>query len=236
LFMLPAVVMGIGWSGLTVNTTVLDNNPGLDTTNITINGIQYPEVMYVNITTGERAAIDVGYFTIPSGCYPCLGESYCVNIYQPYLCEATTGCFWTEESEECEGMFPNATVRDQHCKECQQNGQDYCIVEDMCVPSSLGACLNVHDQVTVSTELADLGISTVCDFPDEIVDDDIFGVDSSTTSSVLDLYQGIFIVSGILVCLIFGCAISMYRERRELNMFQVNNYREFRQNNIIEVL
>jgi len=224
--LLSLVVIGTSHSSWQLNTTVLDNNQGLDTMNITINGVQYPAVKYVNITTGQRAAIDIGSFTIPSGCYPCLGESYCLNIYRPWTCLTATECFWTEESDECQSMLTNATARAQHCKDCHESGQDYCIEEDECVSSNLGSCLNIFDQVTVSSDLARLGMSTVCDFSNEIIDNGFSG-EHGSTSSVLESYKGIFIVSGILVCLIFGCASYLYWERRELK-FQVFNNEDFR--------
>jgi len=224
--LLPLIVIGTSFSSQQLNTTVLDNNPDLDTMNITINGIQYPAVKYVNITTGQRAAIDIGSFTIPSGCYPCVGESYCLNIYRPWLCLTATECLWTEESDECQSMFTNATARAQHCKDCHESGKDYCIEEDECASSNLGSCLNIFDQVTVSSELARLGVSTVCDFSNEIIDNDIFG-ELGISSSVLDSYKGILILSGILGCLIFGCASYLYWERRELK-FQVFNDEDFR--------
>jgi len=220
--MLPVVVIGISWSSPLVNTTVLDNNPGLETMNITINGIQYSTVKYVNITTGERAAINIGSFTIPSGCYPCLGESYCLNIYLPQLCQSGTECFWTEESDKCQSMLTNATARAQHCKECHDSGLDYCIIEDDCVTSNLGSCSNFFDQVTVSNELASMGMSTVCDFSKEMVDGDTFG-EHGSTNSVLELYKGTFIVSGILVFLVLGCVIYLYWERRELKFHILND-------------
>jgi len=215
---LLAIILETSRAFLELNTTILDNTPGLGTCNITVNGTLYFDVDYVNITSKVRVALDLGAFTIPEGCYPCLGENYCANIYFPFMCAGSTGCTYNEKMKGCEDMFENVTERIQHCEECQALEQDYCIVEDKCAATVKGACLNLIDQITVSENLGLLGYSMDCASAEDIVSFPFYTSDN-TTIPVFSGYTSVLIVAGILVLMIFACIIYLYRERKEQQIF-----------------
>jgi len=75
------------------NTTIYDNMDLL-TLNLTINDTFYRGVKYINKSTGERVAIDVGQYVIPAGCYPCSGENRCINVYRRSECQNMPSCNW----------------------------------------------------------------------------------------------------------------------------------------------
>lgn len=222
MLVLLALILESIRANLQVNRTILNSTPGLATVNVTINGTTYYNVNYVNITGESRVAIDIGAFTIPEGCYPCLGENYCINIYYPYMCSGAEGCDWDDQNEECENMFDNVTQRVQNCEECQLLENDYCIVEDKCVTSERGACLNFMDQITVSEVLAAVGYSMDCADAANIGSIS-FGSISSITASVLSEYTGVFVTAGITIFMIFTCIIYIYRERKERQIFICTN-------------
>jgi len=218
MLVLLAIILGNIHAKLQVNRTILNNTPGLATVNLTIDGITYLNVDYVNITGETRVAIDIGAFTIPEGCYPCLGENWCLNIYYPYMCAATVGCDWDGQIKGCENMFDNVTQRVENCEDCQAMENDYCIVEDKCVTTQRGACLNFMDQITVSESLAAVGYSMDCAAAANIGSIS-FGTSDSNTATVLSEYTGVFVTAGILIFMIFTCIIYLYRERKEQKIF-----------------
>jgi len=225
MLVLLAIILDNIRAKLQVNRTILNNTPGLATVNLTINGTTYFNVDYVNKTGEVRAAIDIGAFTIPEGCYPCLGENWCANIYYPYMCAGVVGCNWDEQIKGCENMFDNVTQRLQNCEECQAMENDYCIVEDKCVTTQTGACLNFLDQITVSESLAAMGYSMDCAAAEDIGRLS-FDTSDSTTTSVLSEYTGVFVTAGILIFMIFTCIIYLYRERKERQIFICNSEKD----------
>jgi len=138
------------------------NTTGLQTMNITSNGTEYYNVLYINETTMERVAIDLGFFTIPAGCYPCVGAHWCANILQPPSCSNDPGCDFTDQVEGCEDMFPSADEKIATCEECHANNSDYCIHQNICVDMANDSCINQKDTITSDMELAALGYSTNC--------------------------------------------------------------------------
>merc|ERR1719382_712362 len=85
------------------------------TLNLTINDTFYLGVKYINGSTGERVAIDVGRYVIPAGCYPCSGENRCINVYRVLKCQNLQGCNWEDNDPGygCEALMdPNENRTD----------------------------------------------------------------------------------------------------------------------------
>merc|ERR550534_2968765 len=77
------------------------------TLNLTINDTFYLGVKYINRSTGERVAIDVGRYVIPAGCYPCSGENRCINVYRMLKCQNLPSCNWEDNDPGygCEALM-----------------------------------------------------------------------------------------------------------------------------------
>jgi len=156
-------------SVFSVNTTILDNTPGLIVTNITTNGVEYLNVKYVNTTIRQRTAIDIGLFTIPAGCYPCVGDLWCANQLHPVGCWSDDACTFTDGVEGCEDMFPSGEEKVEQCEECHAQGEDYCLMQNICVEVASKSCLYKADHITIDEEFsATKGISMDCNDASEL--------------------------------------------------------------------
>jgi len=132
----------------------------LITMNITSNGVEYFDVRYINETTMERVELDIGFFTIPAGCYPCVGAHWCANILHPPPCRSDPECDFNEEVKGCEDMFASTAEKLAMCAECHANGKDYCRVQNTCIEPPYGSC--TRHLITTDPALAELGYPSDC--------------------------------------------------------------------------
>lgn len=190
----------------TLNTTVM---------NITSNGVDYFNVRYINETTLERVEIDLGMFTIPAGCYPCIGSYWCANYLHPPPCRSDPECDFNEEVTGCEDMFPNSSERLVMCEECHANGSDYCIVQDMCVEEE--ASDNCMDHlIGFDTALSALGIPTDCQVLVEVTD--FAAISELEETKNLNIIIIVSCATG-LVLFFLGCCVVNYCRKNPATTF-----------------
>lgn len=204
--------------GSQMDTSTLDNTTGLDTMNITSNGIEYYNVLYVNVTTMTRVAIDNGIFTIPAGCYPCIGSHWCANLWQPPTCRSDPGCNFTDQVPGCEDMFPSPSEKIETCEECHANGSDYCIVQNICVESATTACLAKKDHITIDEDFAALGHSMNCEDAAPGYSNDTTDANDSDESKDFN-YTLIAVCAAALVLFFCVCGALNYRRKNPATSF-----------------
>jgi len=146
----------------------MTGNVTLKTMNITSNGVEYFNVRFINETTMERIELDVGFFTIPAGCYPCVGAYWCANYLHPPPCRSDPECDFNDEVKGCEEMYSSPAEKLAMCQECHANGTDYCIIQNRCIEPPYGSCTD-HIISTNST-LISLGYPADCRLLVEIND------------------------------------------------------------------
>lgn len=191
----------------TFNTTVM---------NITSNGVDYFNVRYINETTMERVEIDLGIFTIPAGCYPCIGSYWCANYLHPPPCRSDPDCDFNEEVTGCEDMFANSSERLAMCEECHASELDYCIVQDQCVEDEASTTCIDHI-IGFDTALSALGIPTDCQVLVE-EDTDFAAISVPEETKNLNIIIIVSCASG-LVLFFLGCCVVNYCRKNPATSF-----------------
>jgi len=204
------------------------SNLGIGTTtmNITSNGVDYFNVRYINETTMERVELDMGLFTIPAGCYPCVGAYWCANYLHPPPCRSDPDCDYNDEITGCEDMFASAAEKLATCSECHANGSDYCIVQNTCVEDqSSDFC--VDHIITTDPALAALGLPTDCQMLEENSENSEIEM-LAGTEEVKDLNIIIILSCAAGLLLFFACCcIRSYRRKDPATSFDQNMFDKY---------